>query len=49
MVSGTGRLVKAGQGRLVLEAPQGWTGGTIVAGGLLELAGAGSGFGSGRR
>jgi fibronectin-binding autotransporter adhesin len=38
-ISGTGRLVKDGPGRLTLDAPQGWTGGTVVAGGVLELAG----------
>jgi autotransporter-associated beta strand protein len=42
-ISGAGRLVKAGPGRLTLAAPQGWTGGTVVAGGVLELAGDGAG------
>jgi autotransporter-associated beta strand protein len=37
-ISGTGRLVKDGAGRLTLGAPQAWTGGTIIAGGVLELA-----------
>ena len=45
-ISGTGRLVKDGPGRLTLEAPQGWTGGTTIAGGVLELA---SGGGAGLR
>lgn len=43
-ISGKGRLVKDGPGRLTLEAPQGWTGGTTIAGGVLELAGGGAGL-----
>lgn len=43
-ISGTGRLLKGGQGRLTLAAPQGWTGGTVITGGVLELAGGGAGF-----
>jgi autotransporter-associated beta strand protein len=40
-ISGKGRLVKDGEGRLSLEAPQAWTGGTMIAGGVLELASGG--------
>jgi autotransporter-associated beta strand protein len=40
-ISGKGRLVKDGPGRLTLGAPQAWTGGTTVAGGVLELAAGG--------
>ncbi len=40
-IDGSGRLVKAGAGRLVLKAGIGWTGGTMVTGGVLELAGTG--------
>jgi autotransporter-associated beta strand protein len=40
-ISGAGRLVKDGPGRLTLATPQAWTGGTMVAGGVLELAAGG--------
>jgi fibronectin-binding autotransporter adhesin len=40
-ISGPGRLIKDGPGRLVLAAPQGWTGGTVLTGGMLQLAGEG--------
>lgn len=42
-ISGAGRLIKAGDGRLVLKAEIGWTGGILVTGGVLELAGTGQG------
>ena len=42
-IGGSGRFVKAGSGRLVLKADIGWTGGTMVTGGVLELAGTGQG------
>jgi fibronectin-binding autotransporter adhesin len=41
-ISGKGKLVKDGAGRLTLGAPQAWTGGTTIAGGVLELAAGGS-------
>jgi autotransporter-associated beta strand protein len=40
-IEGAGRFVKAGAGRLVLGSGIGWTGGTEVNGGVLELAGSG--------
>lgn len=42
-IDGSGRFVKAGAGRLVLKSAIGWTGGTMVSGGVLELAGSGQG------
>lgn len=44
VILGKGRLVKEGEGRLTLKAPQAWTGGTTIAGGVLELAGEGGGL-----
>ena len=41
-IEGTGRFVKAGAGRLRLTSGIGWTGGTEVTGGVLELAGSGA-------
>ncbi len=41
VIEGAGRFVKTGAGRLVLGTGIGWTGGTEVNGGVLELAGSG--------
>jgi fibronectin-binding autotransporter adhesin len=41
-IEGAGALAKTGAGRLILTRPQAWTGGTRVAGGILELSGSGS-------
>ena len=38
-IGGAGRFTKAGNGRLVLKAEIDWTGGILVTGGVLELAG----------
>ena len=40
-IEGRGGLAKTGAGRLTLTRPQGWTGGTRIEGGLLELSGSG--------
>ncbi len=38
-IEGAGGLTKDGAGRLTLEEPQAWTGGTRIAGGILEFLG----------
>jgi autotransporter-associated beta strand protein len=43
VIAGAGQLVKAGAGRLKLRADIGWSGGTTITGGVLELAGTGPG------
>ena len=43
VMNGTGRLVKNGTGTLILSKNQGYTGGTTIGGGILQLGNGGAG------